>query len=39
MSVRPDPTFYPPLKLAMEGPVETLAKRICLPEHSATLFM
>ena len=30
MTLRPDPTFYPSAKLAMEGPVETLAFTLML---------
>ena len=35
MNLRPDSTFYPSAKLAMEGPVETLAFTLMLsPDFS-----
>ncbi len=35
MNQRPDPTFYPSAKLAMEGPTETLAFTLMLsPDFS-----
>jgi selenium-binding protein 1 len=35
MNLRPDPTFYPSAKLAMEGPTETLAYTVMLsPDFS-----